>query len=81
MNPLVILELALKIVLLAMEGQTPEQRAKMWDWYVTDVEKFRKLLKLDETQAPNHPIVSSSEGASIRWVADGKSRVRNNRVR
>jgi hypothetical protein len=35
----------LKIVELAMEGQTPEQRAKMWDWYIEDMENFRKWLK------------------------------------
>jgi hypothetical protein len=29
--PLTILELLLKIVLVAMEGQTPAQREKMWD--------------------------------------------------
>ena len=46
--PVTIIELALRIVLLAMEGQTPEQRAKMWDWYITDVEHWRKFLKLDD---------------------------------
>jgi hypothetical protein len=30
--PLTILDSLLKIILLAMEGQTPEQRAKMWEW-------------------------------------------------
>jgi hypothetical protein len=45
--PLTILELALKIVLLAMEGQTPEQRAKMWDWYIHDIEWLRKAVGLD----------------------------------
>lgn len=48
MNPLVILELALKIVLLAMEGQTPEQRAKMWDWYIQDVSALRRFLGIDQ---------------------------------
>jgi hypothetical protein len=45
--PLAIIELVLRIVLAAMEGQTPEQKQKMWDWYITDVERWRKLLKLD----------------------------------
>ena len=44
MNPLTIIELTLRIVLLAMESQTPEQRAKMWDWYITDVERWRTFL-------------------------------------
>lgn len=44
---LAILELLLKIVLTAMEGQSVEQRAKMWEWYVTDIERVRKWLKLD----------------------------------
>ena len=46
--PVTIIELALRIVLLAMEGQTPEQRAKMWDFYLKDLEWWRKFLKLDE---------------------------------
>lgn len=45
--PLAIIELCLRIVVLAMEGQTPEQRAKMWDWYITDVAWWRKALKID----------------------------------
>lgn len=45
--PLVILELVLRIVVLAMEGQSPEQRQRIWDWYLTDVERWRALLKLD----------------------------------
>lgn len=43
-----ILELLLKILLTAMEGQSPEQRAKMWEWYIKDVERWRKWLRLDE---------------------------------
>lgn len=53
MNPLRIIELALEIVKLAMEGQTPEQRAKLWAWYIEDAEKFReffKTLKIDPPQ-------------------------------
>ncbi len=48
MTPLVILELLLKIVLEAMEGQTPEQKKIIWDWYITDVAWWRKKLKLDD---------------------------------
>lgn len=46
--PLTIIELILKIVLAAMEGQTPEQRKQMWDWHIADVARWRKLLKLDD---------------------------------
>ena len=45
--PLAIIELILRIVLEAMEGQTPEQKKQIWDWYIKDVEYWRKLLKLD----------------------------------
>jgi hypothetical protein len=47
-NPLALLELALRIVVLAMEGQTPEQKKQMWDWYIADVTRWRKLLKLED---------------------------------
>lgn len=46
-----IIVLILQIVKLAMEGQSPEQRQKMWDWYVRDVERWRKWLKLDPAPA------------------------------
>ena len=49
--PLGIIELLLKIVLAAMEGQTPEQRAKMWDWYISDVTWWRRVLKIDKEPA------------------------------
>jgi len=42
-----IVALALEIVKLAMEGQSIEQRQKMWEWYIQDVAFWRKLLKLD----------------------------------
>jgi hypothetical protein len=45
--PLAIIELTLRIVLQAMEGQTPEQKKQLWDWYIKDVEFWRKLLKID----------------------------------
>jgi len=45
--PFRVIELALEVVLEAMRGQTPEQKRQMWDWYIADVERWRKLLKLD----------------------------------
>lgn len=41
------LELLLQIVLTAMEGQTPEQRKQIWDWYIEDIKWWRKALKID----------------------------------
>jgi hypothetical protein len=35
------------LVKVVIEGQTPEQRKVMWDWYIADVERWRKLFKLD----------------------------------
>ncbi len=28
-------------------GQTIEQKQKFWDWYIADVEAWRKLLHID----------------------------------
>ncbi len=48
--PLRVIELLLEIILEAMKGQTPEQRKVMWDWYIKDIEWWRKQLKLDEVE-------------------------------
>lgn len=48
--PFRLIELLLEVILEAMRGQTPEQKQKMWDWYIKDVEHWRKLLKIDEPQ-------------------------------
>ena len=37
-----------KLITVAMEGQTPEQRATIWAWYIKDVEWWRKTLKIDQ---------------------------------
>ena len=37
----------LRVVELAMEGQTPEQRRQLWDWYIADIQWWRKALKID----------------------------------
>ncbi len=36
------------LVTVAMEGQTPAQKAQLWEWYLTDVSRWRKLLHIDE---------------------------------
>lgn len=38
---------ACQVALKAMEGQTPEQRAKMWDWFIQDVENWRKFWGIE----------------------------------
>lgn len=43
-----VIVLILQIVLEAMRGQTAEQKARMWEIYIRDLEKWRKWLKLDE---------------------------------
>jgi hypothetical protein len=35
------------LVKVVIEGQPPEVKKQLWDWYVTDVAKWRKLFKLD----------------------------------
>lgn len=51
MNPVPfvrLIELALEVVLEAMRGQSPEQKQQMWAFYISDLERWRKLFKLDE---------------------------------
>ena len=37
-----------KLVTVVMEGQTPEQRKQLWDWYLADVARWRKWFHLDD---------------------------------
>jgi hypothetical protein len=32
----------------ATRGQSVEQKAKMWEWFITDTERWRRWLKLDK---------------------------------
>jgi hypothetical protein len=52
MNPLVIVELVLKIVLVAMEGQPADVREAIWRRHIDNLEKmdkfWNKLLHLDK---------------------------------
>jgi hypothetical protein len=41
--PIAIIELILKIVLEAIQGQPPEVKAKLWMMYLEDVEKWRNF--------------------------------------
>lgn len=36
------------LVTKVMEGQTPEQRKILWDWYIADVARWRKWFHLDD---------------------------------
>jgi hypothetical protein len=38
----------LRVIEKAMDGQTPEQKQVTWAWYITDMERARKWLKLDK---------------------------------
>ena len=31
-----------------MDGQTPEQKKVLWDWYIEDMRRWRKLWGLEE---------------------------------
>jgi hypothetical protein len=42
-----VIELLLEVTLEAMRGQTPEQREKIINWLIADIEKFRKFWKID----------------------------------
>jgi len=51
MDPLVFVELAkslLDLVNTAMKGQTPEQSAKLWQWYIDDMTFWRKFFKIPD---------------------------------
>lgn len=30
-----------------LDGATPEQKQEMWRWYIEDMQRWRRLLKLD----------------------------------
>ena len=36
------------LVTVIVEGQTAEQRKILWDWYIADVARWRKLFHLDD---------------------------------
>ena len=31
-----------------VDGQPPEVKRQMWEWFVKDMERLRKLLKIDD---------------------------------
>ena len=39
-----------QVALKAMEGQTPDQRAKMWDWFIHDMENWRQFWGIDKAE-------------------------------
>lgn len=42
-----IVKAVAKLVEVSMEGATPEQRAQMWQWYIDDMNRWRKLWGLE----------------------------------
>lgn len=52
MDPLTAWALATKalaeMVTAMVQGQSPEQKQKIWDWYIADQERWRKWLHLTE---------------------------------
>ncbi len=42
-------EAGCQVALKAMEGQTPDQRAKIWEWYIQDVTLWRRFWGLEKT--------------------------------
>ena len=46
------LDLLFRLVLVAMEGQTPEQRKQIWDWFIQDVTWWRKALGIEDAKPP-----------------------------
>jgi len=36
------------LVTTAMKGQTPEQSEKIWQWYIDDVARWRRLFKIPD---------------------------------
>lgn len=52
MDPVTASALAVKavaeMVTEIVKGQPPEFRAKVYEWFVGDLERLRKLLKIDD---------------------------------
>lgn len=41
-------EAVCNVVCKAMDGQSPEQKKQMWDWYISDVTAWRKFWGLEK---------------------------------
>ena len=39
-----------RLIAIMSEGQTPEQKKILWDWYIQDVTFWRKFLKIDQVK-------------------------------
>lgn len=51
MDPVTAFALVVKavaeMVTEIVKGQPPEQKAKLWQWYIDDLERWRKLFGLE----------------------------------
>jgi hypothetical protein len=45
---LIMLSELLKFMSKVVDGQTPEQKKIIWDWFIEDQQKWRKFLKMDQ---------------------------------
>jgi len=39
----------LKFLTKVVDGQTPEQKKIIWDWFINDQQRWRKLIGLDDS--------------------------------
>jgi len=40
----------LKFLSKMTDGQTPEQKKQIWDWFIEDQKRWRKIFHLDEVK-------------------------------
>ncbi len=36
-----------KMIAVIVDGQTPEQKAQIWQWFVEDQARWRRVFKID----------------------------------
>ena len=36
------------LVAVIADGQTPEQRKQLWDWYISDLARWRKFFNIPD---------------------------------
>lgn len=38
----------IEFMIMIGEGQTPDQKKQIWDWYIADQKRWRKHFKIDD---------------------------------
>lgn len=51
--PLTIIELILRIILVAIEGQPPDVKAELWKLYLQDVKEWRAFFEKVKLTGPS----------------------------